>query len=161
MNLLPRTGSYLIDSMLFTLGAICFTLAVGLVVLVGALLIQATLLVTQPYTGSRSVSSVLALFVFATYVGVPSYLIATYADDPEGRVDQAADDPESVDERETTADRTATGDRTVADDRGEGPRREDAPGEDGPGEEPRREEARCDGARPEGERNDRRDGEGL
>ena len=82
MNTLPRTGSYLIDSMLFVLGAICFTLAVGLVVVGGALLIRATIQLTQPYTGSSGTSSLLAILVFALYVGVPSYLLAIRTDDP-------------------------------------------------------------------------------
>ena len=82
MNPLPRTGSYLIDSMLFVLGAICFTLAVGLVVVVGALLIRATIQLTQPYTGSTSTSSLLAILVFALYIGVPSYLLATRTEEP-------------------------------------------------------------------------------
>lgn len=82
MNTLPRTGSYLIDSMLFVLGAICFTLAVGIVVVVGALLIRATIQLTQPYTGSSGTSSLLAILVFALYVGVPSYLLAIRTDDP-------------------------------------------------------------------------------
>lgn len=80
MNPLPRTGSYLIDSMLFALGAILFTVAVGLVVLVGALLIRATLLVARPLTGSSASASLLALLVFAVYVGVPTYLLATRTD---------------------------------------------------------------------------------
>lgn len=82
MNPLPRTGSYLIDSMLFVLGAICFTLAVGVVVVVGALLIQATIQLTQPFTGSSSTSSLLAILVFALYIAVPSYLVAVRIDDP-------------------------------------------------------------------------------
>ena len=82
VNPLPRTGSYLIDSMLFAVGAICFTLAVGLVVIVGALLIQATIQLSQPYTGSRSTSSLLAILVFALYIGVPSYLLATRTEAP-------------------------------------------------------------------------------
>lgn len=77
VNPLPRTGSYLIDSMLFALGAILFTLAVGVVVLGGALLIRATLQVARPITGSQGASSLLALLVFAAYVGVPTYLLAT------------------------------------------------------------------------------------
>lgn len=81
MNPLPRTGSYLIDSMLLALGAILFTLAVGVVVLVGALLIRATLLFARPITGSQGVSSLLALFVFSVYVAVPAYLLATRAED--------------------------------------------------------------------------------
>ena len=81
MNPLPRTGSYLIDSMLFALSAILFTLAVGLVVLVGALLIRATLHVTRPLTGSSAVSSLVALVVFAVYIGVPTYLLATRTDE--------------------------------------------------------------------------------
>lgn len=82
VNPLPRTGSYLIDSMLFAIGAICFTLAVGLVVIVGALLIRATIHLSQPYTGSRGTSSLLAILVFALYVGVPSYLLATRTEAP-------------------------------------------------------------------------------
>lgn len=81
VNPLPRTGSYLIDSMLLALGAILFTLAVGVVVLGGALLIRATLLVTRPVTGSQGVSSLVALLVFSVYISVPAYLLATRAED--------------------------------------------------------------------------------
>lgn len=84
MNPLPRTGSYLIDSMLFALRAILFTLAVGLVIVVSALLIQATVQLTQPFTGSRSASSFLALLVFAAYIAVPTYVLATRTDDGPG-----------------------------------------------------------------------------
>ena len=84
MNPLPRTGSYLIDSMLFALGAILFTIAVGIVVLVGALLIRATVQVARPITGSQGVASLLALVVFSLYVAVPTYLLATKTEDVVG-----------------------------------------------------------------------------
>ena len=79
MRLFPRTGSYLIDSMLFVLRALLFTLGVCLVVGVSALLVRATLVVTDPHVSTR-VSSLLALLVFVVYVGLPTYLLATRAD---------------------------------------------------------------------------------
>lgn len=81
MTLLPRTGSYLIDSMLAVLRVILFTLAVCLVVLVSALVLRATIVLTEPLTGSRRAASLVALVAFATYLGVPAYLLAVRTDD--------------------------------------------------------------------------------
>lgn len=165
MNPLPRTGSYLIDSMLLAAGAICFTVAVGLVVLVGALLIQAIMLVSGPYVGSRSAASVLAILVFAAYVGVPSYLIAIYADDPEGRgaaadTDETADLEPPADPGEQAAEGQVADDRAVTALREEEPGRDVADSEAGPSDEHGPEAARCHGARPEGEYSDPPEGEG-
>ena len=103
MRLFPRTGSYLIDSMLLVLRALLFTLGVCLVVGVSALLIRATLVVTDPYA-PRHVSSVLALFVFVVYLGVPTYLLATRTDLGDG----GGDGPLSGDEGAAPTERSGT-----------------------------------------------------
>lgn len=88
MNPLPRTGSYLVDSMLLALGAILFTLAVGLAVLVGVLLLRGTIHVARLLTGSQGIASLVALVVFALYIAVPTYLLATRGDDVFGGDDR-------------------------------------------------------------------------
>lgn len=95
MRLFPRTGSYLIDSMLFVLRALLFTLGVCLVVGVSALLVRATLVATDPHVSTR-VSSLLALLVFVVYVGLPTYLLATRADlSGDGRESRPEPEPDS------------------------------------------------------------------
>jgi hypothetical protein len=93
VRLFPRTGSYLIDSMLLVLRAILCTLGVCLVIGVSALLVRATLALTDPYASTR-VSSLLALLVFVVYVGLPTYLLATRTDLP-GDERKSAPEPDS------------------------------------------------------------------
>jgi hypothetical protein len=112
VRLFPRTGSYLIDSMLLVLRAILFTLGGCLVVGVSALLVRATLVLTEPYASTR-VASLLALLVFVVYVGLPTYVLATRTDLP---LDEQEPEPEPAHESAGRAGTPAAVDEPTAPD---------------------------------------------
>lgn len=74
---------------------ISFTVAVCLVVLVSALLIRATLQILAPLTDS-STASLVGLVVFAAYVGIPSYLVATRTESTEEEESSATVDGDEI-----------------------------------------------------------------